>query len=276
MKAVRDQVVHTAENPMAAHVPLTVRAAEFSHYPAIPPPINGSLVTTGETPCSYLPGRMSQSRAAWADRLPPDAYHRFMDAGFRRSGRLLYQPVCRGCRACVPLRVPVATFRPSKSQRRSRRRNEDLRVTVAEPAATDEKYELYLRFVVDRHGHKTEEEGRPSFERFLYDSPVDTLEFEYRDASAQLLAVGLCDVSRQSLSSVYFYFDPRQACRGLGTFGAVFEIETAAKLGIPYYYLGYWVDGCRTMQYKADFRPAEVLHPDGTWRPLESARGSVV
>jgi arginine-tRNA-protein transferase len=252
----------------------TVAPQSFSAYPALPPPVRVSLVTLGEHPCSYLPGRVSQSRACWADEIPPSLYHRFMDAGFRRSGKLLYQPVCRGCRACVPIRVPVPTFRPSKAQRRARRRLNDLAVTVAEPVATDEKYDLYRRYVTGRHRRPEEEEDRESFERFLYDSPVDTMEFSYRDRGCRLLAVGLCDVSAASLSTVYFYFDPAEGRRGLGTGGAVYEIETAAKLGIPYYYLGYWVDGCGAMVYKADFRPAEVLGPDGVWRPMERRAGA--
>lgn len=242
--------------------------ASFSHFPAIPPPVNVSLVTIGEQPCPYLLGKVSQSRALWADRMPPAVYHGFMDAGFRRSGKLLYQPVCRACRSCVPIRVPVATFRPNKAQRRSRRRNEDLAVKIGEPEATDEKFDLYRRYVTVRHARPPQEkEGRESFERFLYDSPVDTIEFAYREAAGRLLAIGLCDISNESLSSVYFYFEPDEVKRGLGTFGAVYELETAGRLGLPYYYLGYWVEGCGAMHYKADFRPAEILHPDGVWRP---------
>ena len=243
--------------------------SSFSFFPALPPPVKVSLAVLGEHDCAYLPGRTSQSRGVWAERIPPELYHRFMDAGFRRSGKLIYQPVCRGCRACQSIRVPVAAFRPSKSQRRAVRRNEDLTVEIAEPVATDEKYALYGRYVTQRHRRDATEESRESFEQFLYDSPVETVEFTYRDASGQLLAVGLCDLSPHSLSSVYFYFEPKEAKRGLGVYGAVYEINTAARLGVPYYYLGYWVYGCAAMQYKADFRPAEVLGPDGVWRPLE-------
>jgi leucyl-tRNA---protein transferase len=208
-------------------------------------------------------------RALWAGRMPPALYHGFMDTGFRRSGRLVYQPVCDGCHACVPIRVPVGRFRPSKSQRRSCRRNEDLAVTVREPEATDEKFGLYRRYATQWHGKSEADETREAFEQFLYDSPVDTIEFTYRDAAAgRLVAVGLCDVSPASLSSVYFYFDPAEAKRGLGTFGAVYEIETARRLGIPYYYLGYWITGCGAMEYKASYRPAEVLGADGVWRGL--------
>jgi len=88
-----------------------------------------------------------------------------------------------------------------------------------------------------------------------------------------LLAVGICDVCEQSLSSVYFFFDPAHSERGLGTFGALYEIATATRLGIPHYYLGYWIRDCRQMRYKTSFRPCELLGTDGTWRPAED-RGS--
>ena len=237
--------------------------------------MNVPLVTVGEHSCSYLPGRLSTTRALWAEGIPGELYHRFMDAGFRRSGKLLYQPACHGCRACRPIRVPVADFRPTKSHRRCRRRNADLAITVAEPVATDEKYALYLRYLAGRFGKaNAEEEGREAFEQFLYDSPVETLEFSYRADDGRLLAVGICDVSLESLSSVYFYYDPAASRRGLGTFGALREIESAATLGIPFYYLGFWVLGCGAMEYKAQFRPNEVLYPDGIWRPGPSERAS--
>jgi arginine-tRNA-protein transferase len=200
--------------------------------------------------------------------MPGEVYHRFMDAGFRRSGKLMYQPVCSGCRACVSLRVPVSTFAASKSQRRCWRKNQDLSITSGEPDATEEKFELYRRYATGWHGKPAQEEDWETFESFLYDSPVETVEFCYRDSSGKLLAVGICDVCEHSLSSVYFYHDPSEQKRGLGTFGALHEIETARASGIPHYYLGYWVAGCGAMQYKAHFRPCEVLEPDGVWRPL--------
>ena len=195
-------------------------------------------------------------------------YHGFMDAGFRRNGKLVYQPVCRGCRECVPIRVPVHRFAPSKSQRRAWGRNQDLVISIAAPKADDEKFELYRRYVTQWHvGH--EGDDRSSFEQFLYESPVDTAEFTYRLPDGRLVAVGICDVCAASLSSVYFYFDPSEASRGLGTFGALYEINFTRRVGIPYYYLGYWINACRTMQYKSSFRPFELLHPDGVWREQE-------
>ena len=233
------------------------------HRP-LPPPTIIPLVTLPHQPCSYLPDRLSTSRAFLATSLSPEHYHAFMDAGFRRSGRVIYQPVCDTCRLCVPIRIPVAKFTPSKSQRRAFRRNQDLTATVATPEPTDEKFDLYRRYQSEWHGKA--EEDRSAFEAFLYESPVNTLEFCYRDPKGKLLAVGICDLCRDSLSSVYLYHDPAESHRSLGTFTALFEIEHARAHNIPYWYLGFWVAGCTAMDYKASFRPHEILHSDGVWR----------
>lgn len=234
-------------------------------YADLPPPVQVSLYTFSEQACPYLPGRASQSRGLYVERLPGDVYHAFMNAGFRRSGKLIYQPVCHGCFGCQSLRVMVDAFSPSKSQRRCLRRNADLAVTMAPPIADDEKFDLYNRYVAQWHGRQSQTEDREGFESFLYDSPVQSVEFCYR-SQGRLIAVGICDISTQSLSSVYFYFDPDESKRGLGTFGALREIAAAKRLGIPHYYLGYWVKGCGSMEYKAAFRPAEILGRDGVWR----------
>ena len=197
-----------------------------------------------------------------------------MDAGFRRSGRFIYQPACAGCRECVPLRVPVEQFVPSKSQRRCARRNADLVVSIHKPQPSGEKYALYARYLDQWHGKN--DSDYDEFVSFLYDSPVDTLEFEYRDRRGnRLLAVGICDICPTSLSSVYFYFDPAESRRSLGTFGALREIAFAREGRTPYYYLGYWIRGCGSMSYKADFRPHEILCTDGVWRAANSSPAEV-
>lgn len=240
----------------------------FSHYPAIPPPLKLSLTALPEHPCPYLPGRMATDRAIWAGSMPPEIYQQFMDAGFRRSGKLLYQPACSGCRACISIRVPVAAFRPNKSQRRCARRNSDLRITRQRLAFSEEKFELYRKYLVEWH-QRQDVEGPAAFKSFLYDSPLEsTLEFEYRDGRGRLVAVGICDLCPAVLSSVYLYFDPAESRRGLGTFAALHEIEFARQRGLRHYYLGFWVEACGAMAYKRNFVPNEILHPDGAWRPL--------
>ncbi|HEX8916308.1 MAG TPA: hypothetical protein VF796_28415, partial [Humisphaera sp.] len=148
----------------------------------------------------------------------------------------------------------------------------DLTVSVGEPIADDERFRLYRKYVTEWHGKATTEPGDAedssfeAFRSFLYESPVHTIEYAYRDPAGRLVAVGICDLSEVSLSSVYFYHDPSEAKRSLGTFGALHEIEDCRRRGVPYYYLGYWVDGCGTMSYKATYRPYELLSADGVWR----------
>ena len=223
----------------------------FCPYPGLPPPVEVGLVTTAPRKCAYLPQREAMLRAFYAGRMPGMLFHEFLNAGFRRAGRIVYQPVCSGCRECKPLRVDVGKFTPNKSMRRCRKRNEDLVVEVREPKLTGEKFELYRKYLRERHDAGGDgaiegkmEDDKQSLEEFLYQSPVDTVEFMYRDASGRLLAVGICDVCRLSVSSVYFYFDPDESRRGLGNFGALVELDYAARLRIPHWYLGYWVKGC--------------------------------
>lgn len=88
-----------------------------SHFPAVPPPVAVPLTVLATGVCPYNRQRTSQLRALSAGRMDGSIYHDFMNAGFRRSGRMVYQPVCPGCRRCVQIRMPVAQFSLSKSQR---------------------------------------------------------------------------------------------------------------------------------------------------------------
>jgi leucyl-tRNA---protein transferase len=233
----------------------------------LPPPIALRLTTLPSQPCNYLPGQIATTRAFLIEQLSPEIYDRFMNAGFRRSGNIIYQPVCGACEACVPIRVRVQAFEPNKSQRRCWRSNEDLIVTEGSPDLTDEKFDLYRRYLIDWHGREgVVADDRAGLKEFLYRSPVNTLEFCYRAPEGKLLGVGIADVSSQIFSSVYFYFDPRERKRGLGTFSTLYEIQWSRRRNIGFYYQGFWVNGCRAMQYKSLFRPAETLGSDGAWR----------
>jgi len=244
---------------------------QYCHYPAPPPPVPVNLITAPPQPCPYLPDRLATLRAFYARQLDGRLYHRFMDTSFRRSGCVIYQPVCLNCRLCMPLRVPVRRFSPSKSQRRCWKRNQDLAVAIGDPTLTEEKCSLYQRYQCDRH-YTEEQENLQMLSESLYTSPVPSVEFVYRTPDGRLMAVGICDLCDKALSSVYFFFDPSQRARGLGIFGALCEIEFAQRHGIEHYYLGYWVRGSRKMSYKSAFRPNEILCPDGQWRANACAR----
>jgi leucyl-tRNA---protein transferase len=244
-----------------------------SHWPTWPLPVrNEGITVTGKHACGYLEGKLATFRAfdaGGSGAVSGEVFQRLLDAGFRRSGPVIYQPMCAGCRECVPTRVPVEEFKATKSQRRVMRKNKDLMVRVARPEATREKWELYDRYQREWHRKKASESDDVSgFVTFLYRSPIESLEFEYRDKWGRLLGVGLTDVCPQSLSSVYFFFDPREAWRSLGTFSALYEIQWAQQMKMKYWYVGYWIKNCESMSYKSRFGPAEALGTDGVWRPL--------
>lgn len=229
--------------------------------------MSSGYVHTGE--CVYLPGRR------WALRMLPApredaAYRALLESQHRRSGWVVYRPVCQGCRECLPIRVPVATFVPSRSQRKALRRNQDVSVEVGPPEPTQEKLELHNRFVASRFDRG--EAGFPDLETYAEvfgASPITTREMRLR-VGPRLVGLGIMDLLPDVVSSVYFFFDPDEARRSLGTFSALQEIELARSTNRSYLYLGYYIAGCREMSYKARFRPCEVLHPDGVWRSFEA------
>ena len=218
---------------------------------------------SSETLCPYLPGRQSRSEAYYADRLDGELHERLLGRGFRRCGRIIYRPRCRGCQECRQLRVPVAEFRPTRSQLRVDRRNADIRVDIGEPIPTDDKFELYRAYLDHQHDGAMPRTYE-SFHEFLYDSPTGTYELSYL-LGERLVGVSIADRVPGGLSSVYMYFDPAVSARSLGTFSALWEIDYCRKQRLPYYYFGFFVAGSKTMCYKARFRPYEILVGEGRW-----------
>lgn len=216
--------------------------------------------------CSYRPPRMAREQVALSPAaIDAQRYQVLMDHGFRRSGMIFYRTDCPGCRACVPIRVPVATFQPSRSQRRTLRRNADVELRLGPPIDDHARYDLFSRYQHWKHADGMSGD-RDDFVRFLVESPIDTFEMTYW-IRGRLVGVGIVDVCPSALSSVYFYFEPTERARGLGTLSALCEIEECRRRGLPYWYAGYYVAGCRKMEYKARFRPYELLSASGEWCP---------
>ena len=212
-------------------------------------------------PCSYFPERAAWTQFILSNRLPPAAYEALLHEGFRRSGRMIYRPVCERCADCQSLRVLVAEFRPNRAMRRTWQANQDLDVCVVQrPELSDEKQQLYHRYLSVRH----EREQAEGLEEFLYDSPVLTCEIEFR-AAGKLVSVAIADVLPSGLSAVYCYFDPDQPARGLGTYAILWEIDYCRREALPHLYLGYYIRDCRKMSYKNRFSPHEILGGNGKW-----------
>jgi arginine-tRNA-protein transferase len=227
---------------------------------------------TTPQPCPYLPGRLESKVVTELHGRGAKALHDdLVRAGFRRSHGLAYRPACRDCDACVPVRVPVATYAPDRTQRRVWRRNGDLFVHETAPRATREQFELFRRYERARHGDGAMAlMGARDYQAMVEETSVATRIVEARDASGRLIAVALSDVLADGLSGIYKFFDPAEHRRSPGTFLVQWHIVRAAALGLAYVYLGYWIADCAKMAYKVRYRPIEILGPAG-WRRLDGA-----
>ncbi len=227
------------------------------------------LYATPAHECSYIPERQAVTLFADPDH-PKDAWLQgvLTEQGFRRSGRHIYRPHCPECTACEPVRVNVRDFAPNRSQRRTWRRNRDLRARVREQAFVTEHYELYARYVTQRHpGGGMDDPTPEKYEDFVLCPWSETRLIEFRDGE-QLLAVAVSDRLPSALSAVYTFFAPEHEGRSLGVYAVLWQIEAARRAGFDWLYLGYAIDGCRKMAYKQHYRPQERLR-GGHWEPVE-------
>lgn len=219
--------------------------------------------------CGYLPDRRASS--LFVDpQLPLDMrrYSALVRLGFRRSGRYVYRPHCAGCAACRPARVPVARFHPDRSQRRNLRNNAGLEIVRRDDAFRDSHYRLYQAYQQRRHpGGSMADADRDAFHGFLTAPWTDTEFCEFR-ADGELACVAVYDRLDDGLSAVYTFYSAAAEQRALGKFAVMWLIGEARRRGLEYVYLGYWIEACPKMAYKADFAPLQV-HDGARWRDLQ-------
>lgn len=225
---------------------------------------------TAAAPCPYLPDRWERkvfTRIEIGEG--PALNDALTHAGFRRSQGVLYRPACEACDACKSVRVDAHHFDWKRRWRKIAKRNADLRVSTDAITATMEQYELLTRYLESRHGDG--DMAGMSFGEYVMmveEGAQRTHVTEYRDADGNLRAAALTDVLKDGLSLIYSYFDPDQDRRSLGAYMILDAVRQAEAAGLPFVYLGYWVEGSRKMTYKSSYQPLQVLTPSG-WQAFD-------
>jgi arginine-tRNA-protein transferase len=234
---------------------------------------------TAPSPCPYLPGRSERKVFTHlVGERARDLNDLLTHGGFRRSQSIAYRPACDQCRACVSVRVIADEFRPSRSFRKVLARNADIVGEQRAGVPTSEQYSIFRAYLDSRHRDGGMADMTVlDYAMMVEDSHVETRVIEYRKRNVDtgitgrggdLIAVALTDVLGDGLSMVYSFFEPSEYDRSLGTFMVLDHIERARRLGLPYVYLGYWIEGSRKMDYKGRFLPQQQLRPGG-WERVD-------
>lgn len=231
---------------------------------------NLRLFHSAPHPCGYWPDRQARDLVLDPrDPRLPELYAMALQWGFRRSGDIVYRPSCGGCRACIPVRIPVAAFMPNRSQRRCLAHNADIECHIVMPSSNDEYLALYQRYLTSRHrGGGMDQHGMHEFEQFLIGSWSTSRFMELRQRSThQLLGLAVTDLVTDALSAVYTFYDPNETARSLGTLGILKQLEWAHREQRAHLYLGYWIEGHSKMDYKRHFHPLEQFN-GRSWEPF--------
>ena len=231
------------------------------------PPLAVRLSMRSE--CPYIAGRTEQ-RVAVDISQNPALHDQMARAGFRRVENWVYKPACPGCNACIPWRVDTVGFKMGRNLSRIWRSNQDLTRQIAPITTTAAHFNLFKRYISTRHGDgQMATMNKDEFVSMIENSPIESVMLNYMTADGRLIGAVLTDVQSDGLSAVYSFYDPAETKRSLGTYMIMDMIDFAKELGLPWLYLGYYVEDSSKMYYKARFQPANVFI-DGQWQTYKA------
>ena len=235
--------------------------------------------------CGYLPKILAQSLIVTPHHLvDANIYNGLIQQGFRRSGKFAYRPHCENCNACIAVRVVLHDFKPNRSQKRAYKQHVGLTARVMPLCYLDSHFALYTAYQAARHpddnlkkqaeAHRTAQiqNEADEYRHFLCQSNVESLMVEFSDANNQVKIVSVIDVVNDGVSAVYTFYDTTfkagfnasETKTSFGTYSIMWLIEWTKMLGLPYFYLGYWIADSQKMAYKQAFKPQEKLI-NGEW-----------
>ena len=245
--------------------------------PTEPPLHKLQFYVTTPYKCGYLPNKLAQSLIAAPHHLvDTNIYSGLIQQGFRRSGKFAYRPYCENCKACIAIRLILDNFAPTRSQKRAYKQHANLSVRVLPLGYQQQHFELYTSYQALRHAdeelsqqaeaHRTAEiqTEADQYRQFLCKSNVESLMIEFSDADGAVKIVSVIDVVSDGISAVYTFYDALEARASFGTYSIMWLAEWTKMLGLPFLYLGYWIEASRKMAYKQQFKLQQQLI-EGEW-----------
>lgn len=233
--------------------------------------------------CSYLAEASASLEYRLMVGVSAEELDRLLERGWRRFGLAYFRPACAACAECVPLRIPVSGFEPSRNQRRVLGRGSRLALEIGTPSVDAARIALYQRWHSQRADTRGwDDDGMTAeryFHEFAFPHPAARELSWYAEAPGEprrLVAVSLVDETPTALSAVYTYYDPDYEKWSMGTLSILTQVDVARQAGKRWVYLGYRVLGCASSRYKARFVPHEILRGNGasegpSWLRVETS-----
>jgi len=226
--------------------------------------MDGNLIFLKElkTECPYIKNKKFTSENVFVESVSAEDLCTLLQKGYRHFGKYFFRPICKNCHRCIPLRIPVEGYKISKSAKKLINQNKEIQITLNEPAPDRESFNLYCR-------HK-EKFDRPVQEQYAdyirsFFAPLafnKQITMTYKD---KIICISHIDITKELISAVYCYYDTSMDKASLGTYAIIQELIIAKQLGVPYLYLGYYIEESPHMRYKKRFRPNQALIKEGNW-----------
>jgi len=212
--------------------------------------------------CPYFDNKTSDTRYHYIQKCDVNTYTNMLERGWRRFGRVYFVPECTSCDDCKTIRIDIKNFAYSKSQKRILNKNKDLEVYVQKPSMSIDHINLFNKY----HKHMQDKKN-------WKENVIDPSEYKsaYIDGAGEfgqeilyflddkLIAVALCDMTADVMSSVYCYYDHDYENRSLGKYSILAQISMAKQANVPHLFLGYWIKDHFSMGYKENYMPFDVL-----------------
>lgn len=222
---------------------------------------------TTPMPCSYLPNQQEQLVFLLPEQ-PLDAtlYQQLLQLNFRRSAEQVYTPHCPSCRACQSVRIAPEHFIPSRSQRRLLNKAARLGWQYhLDNVTSGDYYPLFADYISSKHADGSMYPPAPEQLDGMIRCSWLSVRLLKQFYQGELVAVSIVDETDDALSAVYTFYQPAVSQFSPGILAILFLLQAAMQRQKKWVYLGYQIDACQKMAYKAAFLPQQRFI-QGQWR----------